>query len=202
MARLPMLTIDQRSAQIGINQSPATLRINSNRLRMRVTQGSPDMQIDNEMPRFRINRARLNAEMGLSNPSDFSRQRVEDGREGARRGTQRAVETGNFLGNVRDLTNGVPRLARMRTMQAIRENTSFELGHMPRSMPEFQWDNNQMRVNWSNATLIIDWEGDHMPTIQVDSPHSVEVYLSARPYFRIRVEDAMQGMSRHVDTRG
>ena len=187
-----MLAIDKSGAQIGINQSQATLRIQSNRLRMRVTQEAPQMQMQNEVPRFQVaNRARLNSEMGLSPPAEFINGKAQDGRAGAMRGTRRAAHDGEFLGNVRDLTNGVPRLARMRQLESVRQKTDFNIGLMPQSMPEFSWENNEMRVNWSNATLIIDWEGDHMPTINLESPHSVEVYLSSRPYFRVRVEDAL-----------
>ena len=188
-----MLAIDKSRAQIGINQSHATLRIQSNRLRMRVTQDAPQMQQQNsEVPTFRVaNRAQLNSEMGLSPPAEFIRGKAQDGRAGALRGTSRAARDGEFLGNVRDLTNGVPRLARARQLEAVRQKTDFNVGLMPQSMPEFSWENNEMRVNWSNATLIIDWEGDHMPTINLESPHSVEVYLSSRPYFRVRVEDAL-----------
>ena len=188
-----MITIDKSHAQIGINQSHATLRIQSNRLRMRVTQDTPQLQVqDTDVPRFQVaNRARLNTEMGLSPPAEFINGKANDGRAGALRGTRRAANDGEFLGNVRDLTNGVPRLARMRQLEAVRQKTDFNVGLMPQSMPEFSWDQSQMRVNWSNATLIIDWDGDHMPTINLESPHSVEVYLSSRPYFRVRVEEAL-----------
>ena len=187
-----MIAIDKGHAQIGISQSQATLRIQSNRLRMRVTQDVPQMQMQSEVPRFQVaNRAQLNSEMGLSPPSRFINEKAQDGRNGALRGTRRAANDGEFLGNVRDLTNGVPRLARMRQLESVRQKTEFNVGLMPQSMPEFSWDQNQMRVDWSNATLIIDWEGDHMPTINLESPHSVEVYLSSRPYFRVRVEEAL-----------
>ena len=205
MARLPMIVIEQRPAQIGINQSHARLRITGNRLRMRVTHNTPEMQLEGDVPRFRVgNRARLNSEMGLSSPSDFSAQKVEAGRAAALRGTRRGAQDGEFLGEVRDLQNRVPRLARMRTMEAIRENVELNVGLMPRSMPQFQWSDSQLRVNWSNANLIIDWEGGHMPEIQVDPPHSVEVYLSSAPYFRVRVEDALpqSAFSQYLDTRG
>ena len=198
-----MLVIDQGAPAIGINQSPATLRINSNRLRMRVTQENPEMRVEgDDVPRFRVNRARLNDEMGLSQPSEFSARKVQEGRAGAARATRRAVQDGRVLGEITNLTDGVPRLARMRTLEAIQANAAFDLGHMPINRAEFEWDNNQTRVNWTNSTFIIDWEGEHMPTLTIDPRHSIEIYLRTAPYFRVLVsegEDAAVS-GRLVDT--
>lgn len=191
MARIPRIVIDQQRAQIGINTTDASMRISSPRMNMRIRTQSPEMSLENaQPPRFTSDRRQVNHESGLSPPSFVARDQVAQGRASAQAATRRGAQDGYFLGDLTSPGDRVSRLARIRTMEAIHRSPDINVGLMPRSNPELQWEDGQMRVNWSNHTLIIDWEGDNTAEVHIESPHSVEVYLRSRPYFRIRVEDA------------
>jgi hypothetical protein len=191
MANFPRIVIDEQRAQIGISTTQASMRISSPRMNLRVRSQTPQMSLENSQPpRFRADRRQVNAESGLRPPSFVARDQVADGRAGAMRATAQGAQDGYILGDVSSPGDRVSRLARMRTMEAFHSNPNMNIGLMPRSSPSLEWDDAQMRINWSDHSLIIDWEGHHMPQVHIDPPHSVEVYLQSRPYFRIRVVEA------------
>ena len=190
MARISRIVIDQQSAQIGVNSNPAQMRISKPKKQMNITKETPKMEFNNTMPTFKVNRRKINSESGLKPTMELSKDYANKGKSGALKGAAQAKSDGNFLGEVRNPGDRVARLARNKTMGAILDKQQANLGLMPQSPPEITWDKGQTRIDWSGHSLVIDWEGDEfMPQVTVESPHSVEVYLRTKPYFRIRVEE-------------
>ena len=190
MARIARIKIEQQSAQIGVNSTPAQIRISRPRKEMKLTSDPPKMEFVNEMPTFKVNRRRINSETGFKSTPELSRDYRDEGKLGALKGASQAKQDGNFLGELRSPGDRVARLARNKTMSAIQDKQQINLGLMPQSPPEITWEKGQTRIDWSGHSLVIDWEGDEfMPQVTVESPHSVEVYLRTKPYFRIRVEE-------------
>ena len=189
MARVLRISIDQQRAEIGISSTPAQMRITQPRRNMRLKNDIPQMDLKSEMPTFKVNRRKINSESGLKPPMELAKQFRDEGSADALKGARRAKEDGNFLGDVTNPGERVGRLARMRTMSAIMDKQQINIGLMPQSTAEITWDKGQTNVEWSGHMLTIDWEGDFMPQVTVEPPHSVEVYLRTKPYFRIRVEE-------------
>jgi len=188
MAAVQKITIEHQIAEIGVRTTPARLNITQPRMQMRITSESPQMEINRQTPTFTINRRQANAESGLMAPSDFAKANADAGRQAAFRGMRRAVEDGNFLGDMRRKGDRVGQLAKSKAMNAARPK-QINIGLMPKTKPEVIWDKGEMSINWSRHTILIDWDGEYMPELTVDPKHSVEVFLRTEPYFRVAVEE-------------
>ena len=81
-------------------------------------------------------------------------------------------------------------LARQKTMSAILRKKEMNIGLMPKSLPEVEWEKGSLKINWSKHSIVIDWDGDYMPKVTLDPKHSIEVYLRTPPHFRITVGEA------------
>jgi hypothetical protein len=81
-------------------------------------------------------------------------------------------------------------------MAAAMRRRETNIGLLPRERPEVTWDRGSMSINWTTHSLVIDWDGDHMPQVTIDPKHSVEVFMRTQPYVRITVEEIISpGMS-------
>ena len=201
MSRIPNITIDKQYAAIGVNTTHAQLQISMPQMSMKITAEPAQMEIERQPARFKINRKKVNSESGLKQAPELSRAFRDRGRAGSLRGARTAKEDGNYLGNLRNPGDRVGRLARSRTLSKMIEGKNINLGLMPQSGLEFEWDKPQMRVSWSRYSVMIDVEGDYIPSVTVDPRYSIEVYLRTKPYIRILVEDGENpfSLSRHVD---
>ncbi|MCL2046253.1 MAG: DUF6470 family protein [Oscillospiraceae bacterium] len=189
MPKLSQIIIEQQLAEIGINRIPAQMHIEQQRLEMRIETEQPKMEIDRKAPTFKVNRKKINSEMGLKGPTELSRNFRDQGRLGALRGARIAKEDGNFLGDLTNPGDRVGQLARNKTMSAIMRKKEGNIGLMPKSIPEIEWEKGYLNISWTKHSIVIDWVGDYMPTVTLDPKHSIEVYLRTAPYFRILVSE-------------
>jgi hypothetical protein len=185
----PRIAIEQQAAEIGINNTPAKMRITKHQLRMKIKSENARMEIDRKAPTFRINRKKINSESGLKGPSELTMAFRDAGRAAALSGARIAKEDGNFLGNLKEPGDRVARLAHTKALQRATKKRQTNIGLMPKSLPEVEWDKGYIRVNWSKHQLIIDFDGEYLPQVSLEPRHSVEIYLRTKPYFRVMVEE-------------
>jgi len=189
MAGIYRINIDQQLAQLGIRSTPAKLNISMPRMKMKITSEAAQMKIERQAPTFKVSRKKVNSESGLKAPIELTQAYRDRGRTGAFRGTQTAVDDGNFLGETRRKGDRVGQLAHNKTMSAILKKQQLNIGLMPKNRPEVIWDSGSMSINWSRHSILIDWDGEYMPQLSVDPKYSIEVFLRTEPYFRVSVED-------------
>ena len=194
VAGIDRITIEQQLAELGVRATPGKMQITSPHPKMTIKTESPEMEIDRKAPSFKINRKKINAQSGLKPPAEFTRSFRDSGRQGAMRGTKTAVDDGDFLGDIKQTGNRVPKLARAKSMNAAIRRKQSNVGLMPKDKAEVEWDRGYMRINWSKHSVVIDWEGEYMPQVKVDPPYSIEVFLRTKPYFRIVVEEGESPM--------
>ena len=187
MPSIPQITIDQQLAEIGVRSTPAQMHIAFPRLQMKITTESPHMQIDSKSPSFKVNRKKINAESGLKSPSEVTTSFRDSGKAAALQGARTAKEDGNFLGELRIPGDRVAKLAHNKSLAAVLKKKQTNIGLMPKSSPQVEWDKGYMRINWSKHSIVIDWDGDYMPQLTVDPKYSIEVYLRTEPYFKIMI---------------
>ena len=183
------ITIDQQLAEIGVRRTPAQMHIEQQQMEMRIRTEQSKMDIDWKGPSFKINRKKINSESGLKSTWELSKDYRDKGRVGALRGSKTAVNDGNFLGNVKSPGDRVAKLAHNKTMAAALKKKDLNIGLMPKSMPEVEWDRGSLTINWSKHSIVIDWDGEYMPKVTIDPKYSIEVYLRTEPYFRITVDE-------------
>ena len=189
MSKISRIKIEQQMAEIGVQSTQAQMRISNPKMKMTITSEAPQLEIDSQRPSFTVNRKKFNSETGYKPSLELSKEYRDDGKKGALKGTKTAVDDGNFLGQTKVTGDRVAKLARRKTLGAILNKNKINIGLMPNSPAEVTWDKGHMRVKWSRHSLVIDWDGDYMPQVTVEPPHSVEVYLRTKPYFKIMVEE-------------
>ena len=189
MPGLPQITIEQQLAEIGVHRTPAQMHIEQQRMEMKIKTETPQMEIERKNPSFKVNRKKINAESGLKSSQDLSKEYRDRGRAAALKGAKTAVNDGNFLGDVKKPGDRVAKLAHNKTMSAILKKRETNIGLMPKSQPEVEWDKGYMRINWSKHSIVIDWDGEYMPRVTIDPKYSIEIYLRTEPYFRVLVSE-------------
>ena len=201
MASIQQLKIDQKLAEIGVKATPAKMKITSPRMQMKITTEHPQMEIDRKAPSFRINRKKINNESGLKPPSEFTKQYRDDGISTALKYVKTVGKDGDFLGDTRIQGSRIAKLSRSKSMASATRKKQLDLGLMPKSSPDVEWDKGHMNINWSKHSIVIDWDGEYMPQLKIDPKHSIEVYLREEPHFRVTVEDmiAPNSPGRYVD---
>ena len=194
------LNIDQQIAEIGVKSTPARMNISMQRLQMRVKTESAKMQIDRKAPSFKVNRKKINNESGLKAPLEQAKAFRNRGKQAALRGAGQNKNDGNFLANHNVSGDRVPKLAKNKAMSRLSQPET-NIGLMPQTSPEINWDKGYMRINWSKHSVIIDWEGEYLPQLEVDPRYSVEVFLRTEPYFRVMVEEVLDSSApgKYVD---
>ena len=190
MPGMQNITIEQQLAEIGIQNVPAQMKIEQQRLKMHIKTEQAQMEIEHKNPSFKINRKKINSESGLKSTPELSKDYRDKGRSGALRGARTAVQDGNFLGDVKRHGDKVGSLAHQKTMSAVLRKKQTNVGLMPKSMPEIEWERGSLNINWSKNSIVIDWDGEYMPKVTLDPKYSVEVYMRTSPYFRITVSEA------------
>ena len=183
------ITIEQQLAEIGVNRTPAQMHIERSQMEMSIKTEQPQMEIDRKNPSFRVNRKKINSESGLKPAPELTKAFRDKGRSGALRGAKAAVNDGNFLGDLKRPGDRVAKLARSKTMASLMKKKDMNIGLMPKSQPEVEWDKGYMRINWSKHSIVIDWDGEYMPKVTINPKHSIEIYLRTEPYFRIVVNE-------------
>jgi len=183
------LNIDQQLAQIGVRSTPAKMNISMPRMQMRIQTETPTLTINRKAPSFRVNRQKINNESGLKSPLELAKTFRNSGRQSALRGTGQAKNDGNFIANPKiPGDKSIPLLARNKAMSKLQKSET-NIGLMPQSLPEINWEKGQMNMSWSKHKVAIDWDGEYMPQMTVDPMYSVEVFLRTKPHFRITVEE-------------
>lgn len=191
MRTMPRIHIEKQNAQIGIKTTNAQMQITSNRPKMKLKAPVPQMRADAKQPAFKVDWQRVRSESGLAGPITKSKQLASEGAQQALQYTGEAVNDGNFLARTE---LGGNRVAALEANRSIADMPEVNLGSMPQSLPNVQWEPGYIHITWSNTQMQVEWDNEFMPTFSVE-PHSVEIYLRNRPYIKITVtEDPVSAM--------
>jgi len=193
------INIDQQFAQIGVRTTPGKMHISMPKGKMRIRTETPQMDIDRRAPSFKINRKKINNESGLKGPLELSRTYRNKSKQAASRSARNAKDDGDLIANPNiPGDKSVPLLAKSKMKRTL-PKIDYNTGQVRASSPEISWDKGHMRINWSKHSVIVDWEGDYLADITIDPKYSIEVYLRTQPYFRVMVEEVLDGPGRYID---
>ena len=197
------LTFQYQSAQISVRgNNPARMQISMPEGQMRIQNSRPQLQINTQMPTFRVPRERLRNEMGLAGPLTFAKQFRDKGRNGALRATGTYAAEGDYIANPNlPGDKSIPMMVANKMRQFFRKPET-NIGLMPSSPPSLNWTRGHIEVNASRHNISVDWSGRNLADVSVDMNYPVEVSLSRQPYFRVTgTEPAVEKrtMGRFVD---
>jgi len=95
----------------------------------------------------------------------------------------------------------IPRMIANR-MRRHFNNVEYNIGLMPSSPPSLEWDKGHIETKFSRHNIAIDWNGENLADVTVDTGYPVQVSLSRQPHFRITgIEPAVQNrtLGRYID---
>lgn len=186
------IKIDQQFAQIGMRSAsaPAKLNINIPRGQLTIKNVRSQLNVDTQMPRFKVNSTKINSEMGLKPPLELTKGFRDKGRQTALQAAGTAKNDGNFLANHKVQGDKIPQLARNKSMSRLGPK-QYNVGLMPKSPAELQWEKGYVRMDWTKHNVIIDYNGQNTAEVSAETNYPVEVFLQRQPYFRVTVEEAV-----------
>ena len=155
-----------------INTEKAKLSIIHPKPKMRIRSVPARMVINSKKSTFKVNWQKVRNESGLPSPSAQVQQQEQRAKDTVMDIIARTVEEGNQMAMNYTHRNEIAEVQKQRAMLNLPE---INLGSMPQSSPEVEWDIGTIQIEWSNHELNIDWDmDDYRPKITVD-PHSVEI---------------------------
>ena len=201
MPSLQRLVIDQQYASIGIKVTPAQLQIMTPRPSFELHQEMPELSIESQSASFSVNWRQVHSEMGLKPPLELAAQIRAKGIEGAADGTIEAVQDGNYLQKNELRSNRVAQLARQKSLEQA--NVEVNIKSIPEQSPQVEWNPGKLQITWESKQFNVEWDGNYLPEVSLESPYSVEIFLRNRPSIRISVEDVLMPSEagQHVDKR-
>ena len=201
MPSLQRLVIDQQYASIGIKVTPAQLQIMTPRPSFELHQEMPELSIESQSASFSVNWRQVHSEMGLKPPLELAAQIRAKGIEGAADGTIEAVQDGNYLQKNELRSNRVAQLARQKSLEQA--NVEVNIKSIPEQSPQVEWNPGKLQITWESKQFNVEWDGNYLPEVSLESPYSVEIFLRDRPSIRISVEDVLMPSEagQHVDKR-
>ena len=179
------LITEQSFAQIGIRSSHARMNINMPAGQMSIQNVRPQLEVNTEMPSFRVPRERLRSELGLAGPLSFAKEFRNKGRSAALRAVGSYASDGDYIANHRiPGDKSLPMLAKNKMNQLLRKPET-NIGLMPSSPPSLDWTKGRIDVNFSRHNIGVDWSGSNLIDVTVEEGYPAEVSLLQRHDFRI-----------------
>jgi len=169
---------------------------------MSIQNEKPQLQVNTEIPRFRVPRERLRSELNLAGPVSFAKKFRDKGKSEALRAIGTYAAEGDFVANHRiPGDKSFPMMVSNKMKQFFRKPET-NIGLMPSSPPSLDWDRGQIDVNFSRHRISVDWNGSNMADISVETGYPVEVSLTRRNQFTVTgVEPAVENrtIGRYID---
>jgi len=197
-----MLRTEQQFAQIGIRSSHARMQISMPEGQMRIQNTKPQLEINTQIPRFRVPRERLRSELNLAGPVSFAKEFRDKGKQEALRAVATYAREGDQIANKNiPGDKSIPMMVKNK-MRSYFQKPETNIGLMPSSPPSLEWDKGYINVNATRHNISVDWSGSNTAQISVDTGYPVEVSLARQPSFRVTgVEPAVQNrtIGRYID---
>jgi len=179
------LVTEQQFAQIGIRSSHARMQVSSPKGQMSMQNVRPQLEVNTELPRFRVPRERIRSESGLAGPLSFAKEFRNKGRSAALRAVGAYASDGDFVANHRiPGDRSFPLLAKNK-MNSLMRKPETNIGLMPSSPPSLDWSKGVIDINFSRHNIGVDWSGSNLIDVTVDEGFPAEVSLLQRHDFRI-----------------
>jgi len=179
---LQTININQQSAQINVRgNNPARMQISSPRGQIRIQNNRTQLDINTQMPTFRVPKERLRRELNLAGPLTFAREFASKGRGAALRAVGTYAAEGDAIANKNiPGDKSIPNMVKNK-MRRYFQKPETNIGLMPSSPPSLDWTKGHIEVNASRHNITVDSNSRNLADISVDTNYPVEVSLSRRP---------------------
>lgn len=194
----PHLDIKTTNARIEIHNEPLRLKVDREPARMHVRRTRPKMKVD---------WAKVRSESGLRVPSAQRRYLQQLYRQMALEGVvQVSNEHQRMSSEIHNLAKGGPEIVARIALDSLmqRDIPVVDVANMPRSMPDVQWEQGSLEIEWDPPRMEMHWEGNLRPEITV-TPYTVEIRLINGETIRVGESEArmleQQGYGKRLDEK-
>jgi len=169
---------------------------------MRIQNSTPQLQIETQMPTFRVPRERLRSELNLAGPLSFAREFSSKGRQAALRAVATYAAEGDYIANQNiPGDKSIPMMVSNK-MKRYFQKPDTNIGLMPSSPPSLDWTKGYININATRHNVSVDWSGRNTAQVTADIDFPVEVTLNGRPSVSVSsIEPAVENrtMGRYID---
>jgi len=169
---------------------------------MRIQNDTPQLQIETQMPTFRVPSERLRNETGLAGPLSFARQFSSRGRQAAMQAIATYAAEGDAIANPNiPGDRSIPMMVRNK-MRSYFSKPETNIGLMPSSPPSLDWTNGYININATRHNISVDWSGRNLAQVTVDIDFPVQVTFHGRPSVSVSsIEPAVENrtIGRYID---
>ena len=196
------VNLEHQSAQLNIRSSHARMQISMPPGQMTFQDNKTQLQIETQMPTFRVPKERLRSELNLASPLSFAKQFRDKGRRGALQAVATYAAEGDYIANHRiPGDKSIPMMVANK-MRSYFRKPETNLGLMPSSPPSLDWTPGYININASRHNFAVNWSGRNTAQITADIDFPVQVSLVGRPSARVAsIEPAVENrtMGRYID---
>lgn len=179
------LSINNYRSTLEIRTTNSKIQIRTPKPKFRIKRTPPQMTVIRRMPTFKVNYQKVRAESGLGGPEAMRQEMYSRAHSKTMDAIANIAQTGDYLMRIEhsDGTDMIAQVAFNNMQAAIPE---INIGSMPQSLPEVEWDHGEFKIVWSEGSFELEWDTDFRPDISF-TPHSVEIKI--RNYPKINVQD-------------
>lgn len=182
---LMRINITEQRAQLGLNITRSNLNIANPRAEIQLNQQPSQIQIDKEYPSFSIDGQRLRNETGLASTGVLAGNFAAQGRQAAMQGIARWANEGDLMASHQIAgSDPIPVIARNASMARLGP-IEINIGLMPQSIPELEWDTGYVNINFTNHDIRVNSDGTNTAQITLHPRHAVSAYLETPPHINI-----------------
>jgi len=180
------INFTQNYGQIAIRGiENARMQIDTPGGQMTINQNRTQLQIDTQLPTFRVPRERLRRESGLASPLDFAKSFRDKGKRAALKAAADYKNDGNYMANPNiPGDKAAPRVAANRMKRALAQPEK-NIGLMPSSPPSLDWTKGHININVSRHNIAVDWNGSNTATITSQPNYPVQVSLMGQTDYNL-----------------
>ena len=196
------VNLEHQSAQLNIRSSHARMQISKPPGQMTFQDNKTQLQIETQLPTFRVPRERLRSELNLASPLSFAKQFRDKGRQGALRAAATYAAEGDYIANQNiPGDKSIPMMVSNK-MKRYFQKPDTNIGLMPSSPPSLDWTKGYININATRHNVSVDWSGRNTAQVTADIDFPVEVTLNGRPSVSVSsIEPAVENrtMGRYID---
>lgn len=193
------IIIEQQFAQIGLRVTPAKMQIVHPHREMSIENDPSQLNVDWESPSVEIDWTDVRNETGLKTPEALTVTFRDDSRAAAYTNISNIVKEAQFVGSPEKKGPRIAEVEKKKTLESD-EPRDVNIAALPKSRLKTEWNTGYLNVSWSRHNIKIEWTGEYMPSMKLESPHSIEIYLRDKPYIRITVVEDDEPMFDEEET--
>ena len=175
-------------AVLRVETTPGSFEIQSRRVRFKMRSETPQMDMEQTIPKMDFDWDSVNAEKGLRMSDDFMRFVRDQAKAATLDAISGIAEDGDYIGDVSKTAPMGEALAEIAKKHNRDKMPEVNSGAVPSKPPKVQWEKGSLTISWSYPDLALEWDKDFMPEINYTAATvDISVTFEERKHFGVGI---------------